>query len=76
MKPIPSAKRRALATALAQAREAAGLTQRQLAARLKRPATFIWKIEAGTRRLDVLEFVEIARALGVDPPELLRRALR
>jgi hypothetical protein len=34
----------------------------------------VWKIEAGERRIDVLEFIELARCLGVNPPELLERA--
>jgi transcriptional regulator with XRE-family HTH domain len=53
----------------------AGLTQRQLAAKLKRSNSFVWKIEAGERRIDVLEFVELARCLGVDPADLLRQVL-
>ena len=34
------------------------------------------KTEAGERKVDVLEFIEIAKAAGLDPLELLRRALR
>jgi transcriptional regulator with XRE-family HTH domain len=46
------------------------LTQRDLAARLKRPHSFIGRIEAGERRVDVIEFIEIARVLGMDPTQL------
>jgi len=52
---------------LVSTREAAGLTQRDLAARLKRPHSFVGRIEAGERRVDVIEFIEIARVMGVDP---------
>lgn len=62
--------------ALVEARQAAGLSQRQLTAKLKRSSSFVWKTETGERRLDVLEFIEIARALDVDPVELLGRVLR
>jgi hypothetical protein len=30
-------------------------------------------MEAGERRIDVIEFIEIARALGADPTELFGR---
>jgi transcriptional regulator with XRE-family HTH domain len=62
--------------AIVEAREAAALTQRELAAKLGRSNSFVWKIEAGERRIDVLEFVEIARCLDVDPVGLFKRALK
>ena len=55
---------------LVTVRERAGLTQRDLAARLRRPRSFVGRMEAGERRIDVIEFIEIARALGADPTEL------
>jgi transcriptional regulator with XRE-family HTH domain len=54
---------------------AAGLTQRQLAARLKRSNSFVWKIEAGERRVDLLEFIEITRCLDQDPLQMFARLL-
>jgi transcriptional regulator with XRE-family HTH domain len=51
----------------------AGLTQRDLAARLKRPHSFIGRIEAGERRIDVVEFIEIARALEADPQQVFAK---
>ena len=47
------------------------MTQTELAARLKRPQSFVAKYELGERRVDVVEFAEIARALGCDPLNLL-----
>jgi hypothetical protein len=32
-----------------------------------RPQSFIAKYEGGERRIDVIEFIAIARALGADP---------
>ena len=58
------------------ARKGAGLTQGQLARRLRRPQSFVAKYENGERRLDVVEFVEIARKLGADPVTLLRSLVR
>jgi transcriptional regulator with XRE-family HTH domain len=71
LKQLRSAKHRALISAIKAAREAAGLTQRQLAAKLKRSNSFVWKLEAGERQLNVLEFMEIARTLGVKPSALM-----
>jgi transcriptional regulator with XRE-family HTH domain len=61
---------------IVEAREAAGLTQRELAAKLRRSNSFVWKLEAGERRIDVLEFIEIARCLDVDPVALFKKALK
>jgi transcriptional regulator with XRE-family HTH domain len=52
---------------LRKARLDAGLTQRQLADRIHRDQSWISLIEGSQRRLDVVEFVEIARALGANP---------
>jgi transcriptional regulator with XRE-family HTH domain len=71
LKQLRSAKHRALISAIKAARKAAPLTQRQLAARLKRSNSFVWKLEAGERQLNVLEFMEIARTLGVKPSALM-----
>lgn len=64
---------RALVATIVEARNAAGLTQRALAAKLKRSDSFVWKFEAGERQLKVLEFIEVASALGVEPDKLMRR---
>ena len=72
-KTLRSKGHRALIDILVESREQAGLTQRDLAARLKRPHSFIGRIEAGERRVDVIEFIEIARVMGLDPKDLFAR---
>jgi transcriptional regulator with XRE-family HTH domain len=57
--------------AIVQARKAAGVSQVELAARISKPQSFISKIERRERRVDVLEFCAIARALGLQPASLL-----
>jgi transcriptional regulator with XRE-family HTH domain len=58
---------------LVNARKESGLTQADIAARLKRPQSFISKYERGERRLDLVEFREVAQALGIDPIRFLDR---
>lgn len=55
------------------ARKEADITQHELARRIKKPQSFVSKYERIERRLDVPEFIHIARALGLDPAKLLRR---
>ena len=57
-------------------RKAAGLTQAELAQRLNRPQSFVSKYERGERRLDVIEFGEVATALSVDPAKTLGKFYR
>jgi transcriptional regulator with XRE-family HTH domain len=71
LKQLRSAKHRALIAVIVARREAAGLTQRQLTAKLKRSNSFVWKLEAGERQINVLEFMEIAKVLGVKASTLM-----
>lgn len=61
----------ALIAALVEARKAAGLSQAALAGKLKCQQSLIARIESGERRIDVVELVVMARALGVDPGEVV-----
>lgn len=56
---------------LIEAREAAGMTQKDLAKLLKRTQTFVSNYERGERKVGVVEFVLIARALGADAREMI-----
>lgn len=42
------------------------LTQTELATKLDRPQSYISKYENGERRLDVVEFLEIAKVLKIN----------
>jgi transcriptional regulator with XRE-family HTH domain len=57
---------------MVEARKANDLTQHDLARRLKKPQSFVAKYEGGERRIDVVEFLAIVRALGADPVRILR----
>lgn len=60
-----------LGRVLVRARERSGLKQMEVAARLGLPASYLSKIEKGTRRLDVIELLRIAQAMDEDPAELI-----
>ncbi len=64
---------RVLVDALVEARKAAGLTQQDLAHRVGKPQSFVAKVENRERRLDVIEFIDLSRAVGLDPHTALRR---
>jgi transcriptional regulator with XRE-family HTH domain len=65
--------RQTLLALLQQLRSDAGLTQAQLAARLRRDQTFVYKYESGERRLDILELREVCRATETDFARFVRR---
>lgn len=63
---------RKLRAALLEARASAGMTQVQVATKLRRPQSFVSKYESGERSLDVVEFLQVCRALGTAPEEVLK----
>ena len=62
----------ALRERLVAGRVAAGLTQQQLAKRLRRPQSFVSKYEGGERRLDIIELIDISSEIDLDLIELLK----
>tara|TARA_R110000868_G_scaffold109238_4_gene297301 strand:+ start:316 stop:585 length:270 start_codon:yes stop_codon:yes gene_type:complete len=56
---------------LRAARDEKGITQAELAEMLKKPQSFVAKVEGYERRLDVYEFCLMARAIGVDAGEVI-----
>jgi transcriptional regulator with XRE-family HTH domain len=76
LKSVHSPEQLALRRLLIEARKKAGLTQEELAKRVKKPQSFIAKYEGGERRLDVLEFITIAQAMGAEPTRLLKALIR
>jgi len=72
---LRTTRHRKLIEEIVRAREAAGLSQRELAKRIKRSPSYVSKFEAAERRLEVCEFAELCEALGVNAPDLLRRVV-
>lgn len=50
-----------------------GITQVQLAGKLQKPQSYVSKYENGERRLDVIEFLEIADCIGIDAAEFIKK---
>jgi transcriptional regulator with XRE-family HTH domain len=71
-KTIHTERHRKLRELLKAKRKAAGLIQTVVAARLGKPPSYVAKYEGGDRRLDVLEFLDVAKAIGFDPCRLIR----
>lgn len=61
-----------LGAILVRTRERLGMKQGDVAASLGLPASWLSKIEAGTRRLDPIELIRLAEAMDVDPCDLIR----
>jgi len=72
-KSVHSAGQSAFCELMTQARKTAGLTQDDLANRLKKPQSFVAKYEGGERRIDVVEFIAICRMIAVDPVKMLKK---
>lgn len=60
---------------LVETRRAAELTQQQVADRLGKPQSYVAKVEGAERRIDVLEFAALVKAMGSNPTALLDRLL-
>jgi transcriptional regulator with XRE-family HTH domain len=66
-KTLRSTRHRALIDLLVERREAAGLTQAELARKLGEYQSFVARLESGQRRIDVVEFLQLAETLSFDP---------
>ena len=60
-----------LLSLLIEARESSGLSQNDVARAVGLSQPAVSAIEHGTRRLDVIEFLDLAKVIGFDPGELL-----
>lgn len=72
-KTLGSVRHKVLVDLMVAKREAAGLTQAQLAEKLGEYQSFVARLESGQRRIDVIEFIEIARVLNFDSAKALKK---
>lgn len=71
MKTIYQTRYHALITEMIACRKQAGLTQQQVADILDKPQSYMAKIEGKDRKMDVVEFVEICKAIQQKPDRLI-----
>jgi transcriptional regulator with XRE-family HTH domain len=65
---------RALIERLIKARITAKLTQQQVADRVGKPQSYVAKVEGFERRLDAIELLMLAKAIGFNPMPALKEA--
>ena len=70
---LNSPRHQALTALLIEERKKAGLTQAVVAKRLGRYQSFVATVESGQRRIDVVELIELANAIGFDAASAVRR---
>jgi transcriptional regulator with XRE-family HTH domain len=73
---LGSPRHEALRAYIARERQKRGLTQVDVAKRIKRYQPYLTFIERGQRRVDVVEFLELAEAIGFDPVKALKAIKR
>ena len=62
-----------LRSELKKSRLEAGLLQSDLAKILKKPQSYISKVESGERGLDIIEYLSYCNGLGIDPIKWLKK---
>jgi len=61
---------------LVEARKKSGLKQAELGRRVGRSQSFISLIERGQRRVDLVEFIALSKALGEDAERMFKAVLK
>lgn len=74
-KTLGSKRHKALIALLIKEREAADMTQTDLADALGQYQSFVARVESGERRVDVIEFLDIAECIGFDPKAFISKLL-
>jgi transcriptional regulator with XRE-family HTH domain len=70
-KTLRSKRYKALIGLLVARRQAAAMTQSDLAARLGKSQSFVARLESGQRRITVVEFMMLAKILRFDPYKVI-----
>lgn len=72
---LQSPRHEALRAFLVEKRKKASLTQSEVAEKLNRYQSFVATVESGQRRIDVVEYLDFAEAIGFDPRDGIKRLL-
>jgi transcriptional regulator with XRE-family HTH domain len=73
---IRTKRHKQLVETIIAARKQADIRQVPLAKKLKRSQTWIARVESGERRIDVIEFLDLAEAIGFDAEAVIATLLR
>jgi transcriptional regulator with XRE-family HTH domain len=71
-----SASYRIIPPLLRELRESAGLTQRTLGAKLRKPQSWVYNCESANRRIDVTELIAWCKGCGADPSNAFAQILQ
>jgi len=71
-KAITSEKYNKLNLTFKERRLALGLSMRDLGEIIKEPHSFVQKVEANQRKLDIFQYVQYCEGLKIDPAETLK----
>jgi transcriptional regulator with XRE-family HTH domain len=75
-KTVTSPLQKKLAAMLVAQRKKAGLRQVDLAAKMGVYQSWVTHMESGQRRIDVIELIELGKAIGFDAADLVRKLSR
>jgi transcriptional regulator with XRE-family HTH domain len=70
---LQSGRHKALTEFLIERRKKAGLTQAEVAKKLRRYQSFVATVESGQRKIDVVELLAFAEAIDFDPRDAIKR---
>jgi transcriptional regulator with XRE-family HTH domain len=65
-----------LRSELRKARLESGILQKDLAKILRKPQSYISKVESGERNIDVIEFIAYCDAIGLDASKWLNKLIK
>jgi ribosome-binding protein aMBF1 (putative translation factor) len=75
-KTVTSPLQKTLAAMLVEQRKKAGLRQVDLATKMGVYQSWVTHMESGQRRIDVIELIELGRAIGFDAAAMVRKLSR
>ncbi|MEZ5735881.1 MAG: helix-turn-helix transcriptional regulator [Novosphingobium sp.] len=75
-RPLNSPRYDALREGIRAARKERGMTQVEVAKALGRPQSYVADFERRERRIDVVEYLALAEAIGFDPLSLLADVMK